>query len=170
MRFYSSVLNAKKHTNEDLKISKKYYAIFIGLLELQMYIQNSYSQNSYIKTATSNYLPKLLEMKAAAKKNYQRIPTPSSQELIIKVIDIYIKILEEEIAGVRKAMSLRQSRHALATNTLNTVTISAELSNLIKRNDKLYLDIIDLQATDLIGLSNLEMKKEFQRLTDRLIV
>jgi|TARA_B110000259_G_C13976301_1_gene386860 hypothetical protein len=109
-------------------------------------------------------------MKAAAKKNYQRIPTPSSQELIIKVIDIYIKILEEEIAGVRKAMSLRQSRHALATNTLNTVTISAELSNLIKRNDKLYLDIIDLQATDLIGLSNLEMKKEFQRLTDRLIV
>ena len=55
-------------------------------------------------------------------------------------------------------MSLRQSRHALATNTLNTVTISAELSNLIKRNDKLYLDITELQATDLIGLSNLEMK------------
>jgi hypothetical protein len=171
---------AKKHTNEDLNISKKYYAIFIGLLELQIYIQNS-----YIKKVTTNYLPKLLNMKSAAEalsrdtrailkrteKDYKEAyhSNIQSQELSIKVIKIYVKILEQETAGVRNAMSLLRSRLELAKNTLNTVTIAAELSSLIKRNDKLYLDVMELQTPDLIGFSNLEMKKEFQRLTEKLM-
>jgi hypothetical protein len=171
---------AKKHTNEDLNISKKYYAIFIGLLELQIYIQNS-----YIKKVTTNYLPKLLNMKSAAEalsrdtrailkrteKDYKEAyhSNIQSQELSIKVIKIYVKILEQETACVRNAMSLLRSRLELAKNTLNTVTIAAELSSLIKRNDKLYLDVMELQTPDLIGFSNLEMKKEFQRLTEKLM-
>ena len=56
----------------------------------------------------------------------------------------------------------------LAKNTYDTVEISAELMNLLNSNQESFDVIMSLQVPEIVAFENLEMKKEFQRLSMKM--
>lgn len=170
---------ALKEVDEDLDIAKKYYSIFVGLLEVQMYIQEN-----YIQKVNNLYLPGLQsildntkklyieteKLRAKSQKEHTEIyqQNLNSQGLTINVAECYCDILIKEKTKIKNALFLVSERHKLAINTLSTVVITAELSSLIKESENLFNELINLQTPEFEGFENTLMKDEFVRMTRKI--
>lgn len=171
--------HAKVQTGENLDVTKKYYGIYIGLLELQMHIQSE-----YIDKVTSNYLPgvqrignearnlmaetkvKLDASDELHKTGYRQ--NMKSQQFTIEVTDIYGAALRTDRSKVEKARGIVQKLYELAENTLSTVRVSADLSTLVRQSEGLYKQVMSLQTPALVPFENLQMRREFEAVTQRL--
>lgn len=170
---------ALKESNEDLDIAKKYYAIFVGLLEIQLYIQDM-----YIKKIDSTYVPNLtviLKQSYALQDETTKLAKNSpnthqeiykqnlkSQRVTIEVAELYCSILDKQKEKVITARKLVSERHKVAKNTLSTVSITAELSSLIRESENLFNELINLQTPEFEGFQNNTMKEEFIRMTEKI--
>jgi hypothetical protein len=67
-----------------------------------------------------------------------------------------------------QAHSLLVEDYKLAVNTLNTVTMSSQVSNLINDSSQLFDKIMAMQAPELVPFNNIQMQKEFSALTDKI--
>ena len=175
----TQVSHAKVQTGENLDVTKKYYGIYLGLLELQMHIQTE-----YIQKVDSNYLPgvqmignearnlmaetqvKLRGSEGRHQEGYRQ--NIKSQQFTVEVTDIYAAALRADRSKVEEARTIIQRLHELAENTLSTVRVSADLSTLVRQNEGLYKQVISLQTPALVPFENLQMRREFEAVTQRL--
>jgi hypothetical protein len=171
--------SAKKESGENLGVTKKYYGIYIGLLELQMQIQST-----YLSKVDEQYLPgvariaeeakglvaetqlKIKKHKDEHKGQYRQ--NISAQEFTINVTKIYSTALRADREKVAQARVLIEKLHDLAQNTLSTVRVSADLSSLIQQAEGMYQEVMSLHTPVIVPFENLQLKKEFEAVTSRL--
>jgi len=170
---------AKQASGENLEVTKKYYGVYIGLLELQVF-----AQSAYLDMIEQIYLPGVNKIRIYAldlkEKTQSQIANADfehiggyesnleSQDYTIKVTKEYEAILFENKNKIVQARGLVRKLIELAENTLNTVRVSSDLANLIQRSENLIDQVVTLQAPDLVPFENLELKKEFESVTNRI--
>jgi hypothetical protein len=171
--------DAKVQSSENLGVTKKYYGIYLGLLELQIHIQTE-----YIEKIDASYLPgvqrisneardlksetevKLKKSEDSYQGSYRQ--NIKSQEFTIEVTEIYANALKADRSKVERARNIVSKLHELAGNTLSTVRISADLSALVRESEGLYKQVMSLQTPALVPFENLQMQREFEAVTQRL--
>ena len=175
----SQFADAKIQSGENLDVTKKYYGIYLGLLELQIHIQTE-----YIEKVDTVYLPGVqdigngarnllaeTEVKMGAaddqhKEGYKQ--NIKSQQFTIEVTEIYSNALRSDRSKVDEARKIVSRLHELAENTLSTVRVSADLSSLVQQGEGLYKQVMSLQTPELVPFENLKMQREFEEVTQRL--
>ena len=178
-RLTAKLAAAKAGSSENLDVTRKYYGIYLGLLELQLFLQSQ-----YIDSVNDQYLPGvdaltdeakqlLATTKAKLKASHKdhEIGYESNikaQEFTINVSEVYASTLRNDRAKVMEAKKLVTKQHELAENTLSTVRVSADLSSLIQQGEQMYAQVMDLQTPALVPFENLQMQREFEALTTRL--
>lgn len=170
---------ALNESQDDLDLSKKYYSIFIGLLEIQLLIQKN-----YFAKVDKIFLPNLIKIQSESSlllKETEKLKKSAnlshidsydqninSQKVTIEVANLYMDILKKERESIVKASNLVKQRHGLALNTLATVSITAELSSLIKKSDQMFLEVMDLQTPEFQVFHNQMMHDEFVKMSARI--
>ena len=171
--------SAKLQSGENLDVTKKYYGMYIALLELQMFIQDD-----YLNRLNSDYLPGVQSIADDAQELFEETRKKAnrsedehrtlyeknieSQQFTLEVTRIYKDALTDDAEKVQKARELLRKHHDVAENTLKTVQVSADLSALMTQNESLYRDVMELQMPDLVPFENLQMQREFEAVTTRL--
>lgn len=171
--------NAKLQSGENLDVTKKYYGMYIALLELQLYIQKE-----YLNRLGDEYIPGVEEIRHDAlelnketrgkakssdpkhKPLYEK--NMESQAFTLEVTRIYRDALVADAEKVNQAREMLRKHHDVAENTLKTVQVSSDLSVLMTQNESLYHDVMALQVPDLVPFENLQMQREFEAVTARL--
>jgi len=175
----SQFADAKVQTGENLDVTKKYYGIYLGLLELQIHIQTEYLQK-----IDAEYLPGVQDIGNEARdlmaetqvklrasdKGHQMgyRQNIKSQQFTVDVTDIYANALRADRSKVEEARNIVRKLHELAENTLSTVRVSADLSALVRQSESLYKQVMSLQTPALVPFENLQMQREFEAVTQRL--
>lgn len=170
---------AKAVSNENLEVSKKYYAVFVGLLEAQICVQDN-----YVRRMDEIYLPSVTELmdrtkvlasetqilRKDANDELQEtyLKNVSAQQLAIEALTIYREQLTNERDKVVSARAMVKERHKLAVNTLDTVSIAGELTGYLRQTDSLYANVMSLQTPMMAPFENLELKSEFLKIASRL--
>ena len=170
---------AKAVSNENLEVSKKYYAVFVGLLEVQICVQDN-----YVRRMDEIYLPSVTELmdrtkvlasetqilRKDANDELQEtyLKNVSAQQLAIEALTIYREQLTNERDKVVSARAMVKERHKLAVNTLDTVSIAGELTGYLRQTDSLYANVMSLQTPMMAPFENLELKSEFLKIASRL--
>ncbi len=171
--------SAKLQSGENLDVTKKYYGMYIALLELQLFIQNE-----YLSRLGQEYIPGVSEIRFDAEELHKETrgkikdsddkhrllyeKNLKSQEFTIEVTGIYRDALIEDSEKIKRARELVQKHHDVAENTLKTVQVSADLSSLVSQNESLYREVMELQVPELVPFENLQMQREFEAVTARL--
>lgn len=171
--------NAKRESGENIKVAKKYYAIYIGLLELQIRIQSE-----YIYRIDSQYLPGVFrigndarnlaaETRAILKSASSERSTTyhqdiESQEFTVSVTEIYEEALKSDRAKVVRARAMIEELHKLAENTLSAFPVSADLTSLVRQAEGMYEELMSLQTPALVPFENLQLQREFEAVTVRI--
>ncbi|PLW68158.1 hypothetical protein [Pseudohalioglobus lutimaris] len=168
-----------RESGENLDVTKKYYGIYLALLELQVYIQGN-----YLERLEYEYLPGVKEINRDAnellKETKKKLKSSDqkhrpyfeknvqSLEFSIEVTCIYEEALKSDTKKVSKARKLVRKQHDAAENTLKTVQVSAVLSDLVRQNEALYQEVMTLQAPELVPFENLQIQREFEAVTTRI--
>ena len=166
-------------SGEDLNNAKKYYSMYVVLLELQLYIQER-----YIADLKYKYLPRIDELqnkqhslinttkkeqrKASLKHKKSYSLNLQSQNTTLQAIKLYKVSMQRDLSNMSTAYGLLVEDYTLAVNTLNTVTMSSQVSSLINDSSQLFDKIMSLQAPELVPFNNLQMQKEFSALTNKI--
>lgn len=91
-----------------------------------------------------------------------------SQEFTVEVASIYEGALIEDRTRAIQAREIVRNLLRLAENTLKTVKVASDLVSLMKDSQGLYDEVMQLQTPSLVPFENLELKKEFQAVTEKL--
>jgi len=73
-----------------------------------------------------------------------------------------------DLKKVQQARKKVQKNHQLATNTFETVSVSADLAAQMSENRHLFDEVMALQAPELIPFENLQMQHEFEALSAQI--
>ncbi|MBY6006717.1 hypothetical protein KUV62_22565 [Salipiger bermudensis] len=170
---------AKQASGENTSTAQKYYAMYIGLLELQELVQSE-----YIERMDKSYLPGISEIKRTAEqliaetqvlmknmpidhlRSYEH--NLQSQEFTLEVASVYEDALLEDRARAVQAREIVRNLLRLAENTLKTVKVASDLVSLMKDSQGLYDEVMQLQTPSLVPFENLELKREFEAVTEKL--
>lgn len=175
----SSFAKITAASGEDLNNAKKYYSMYVVLLELQLYIQER-----YIGDLKYKYLPRIDELQskqnslinstqqaqrnASSKHKVSYSLNLKSQNTTLQAIKLYKVSMQQDLNKMSKAHGLLMQDYTLAVNTLNTVTMSSQVSSLITDSNQLFDRIMALQAPELVPFNNIQMQKEFSALTEQI--
>ena len=170
---------AKEASGENTKTAQKYYAMYIGLLELQELIQSEYidrMDHSYLP-GISNIKRDAVQLIAETQVLMKNMPAEhvrsyennlQSQQFTVEVASIYEDALREDRLRAIQAREIVRNLLRLAENTLKTVKVASDLVSLMKDSQGLYDEVMQLQTPSLVPFENLELKKEFQAVTEKL--
>jgi hypothetical protein len=90
-----------------------------------------------------------------------------AQQLTIEAAGVYRDYLKQQAARCRARVALQEDI-ATAWNTYETVRVSGELVDLVKSSQQLLDGLLDRQVPALRPFQNLEMQREFAKLTEQL--
>ncbi len=82
--------------------------------------------------------------------------------------ETYRGYLEQQRKGIEQAREKLGKNLQVATNTYETVKISGDLLRVMRASEELFELLFDLQVPELKPFENVELKREFEKLTTRL--
>jgi hypothetical protein len=88
--------------------------------------------------------------------------------LTLDAAKLYRTFLNQQRSSLAAAQKKLAPGLETARNTYETVTVSSELITLMRSSQNLFDTLRTLQMPDLRVFQNLEMKKEFEKLTLQL--
>lgn len=167
-------------TKNDIKATKKYYAMYVILSEMIIY-----TQKQYLNKMDNIYLPKVTRIVNDAEAiqiktkmlinstkdaNSKKILDSNykSQVLSAKIASLYKKQLNQQHQKIQSA--LKKSNHDLqiALNTFKTVQISFTLLEVIKESRESFNSLLNIQLPELIPFENKEMALEYEKITQEI--
>ncbi|WP_243651769.1 hypothetical protein [Thiobaca trueperi] len=165
-------------SGEDLRSARRYYGLYVVLL------QSLNRMHVRIEEAIGeHYLPQIDGIVAQARtlaEDTRRLLHTSpdkaallnanlqAQQLTIDAAGVYRQYLDDQARQVRKAREELDRDIAAAWNTYETVRVSGELVGLVKSSQQLLEGLMNRQIPALRPFENLEMQREFQKLTQQL--
>lgn len=162
-----------ENSHEDLEEARRYYGMYTVLLRVldRMHI-------NLMEGIDQRYLPEIgvIENRAAQLRQETRAllasePSPvlranlEAQQLTIDAAQRYGDYLKRQRGRVAASRERLGRDLAVADNTYETVKVSGDLVVLMKDGRRLLDTLFSLQVPRLRAFENLEMKREFERLT-----
>lgn len=167
-------------TKDDIKATKKYYAMFVILSEMIVY-----TQKQYLNKMENVYLPKIskvisdtesiqikTKMLISSNKdeNYKATLNNNlrNQSLSFKTATLYKKQLLQQKANVEKALNKSSLDLKITLNTFKTVQISFTLLDIIKESRESFNSLMNIQLPEIIPFENKEMQVEYNKITKEI--
>ena len=175
-------------SGENIETARRYYGMYTVLLEI---LDRMYHQ--VIQDIDRKYIPqivggkddqgkklegiipkteklmketnRLLQKDSSAKNREVLAANVRAQKLTLEAGKLYRSYLEEQRSDLSAAKQKLAPDLAAAKNTYETVKVSSELVAMMKSGQNLFDTLKSLQVPELRVFENLEMKKEFQKLT-----
>lgn len=165
-------------SGEDLQSARRYYGLYVVLLESlkRMHIQIE-------EAIAEEYIPQIDSISTRAQalstetrrlqrespgKRDQLAANLEAQQLTIEAAGVYRQYLLDQSDGVRKARAELERDIAAAWNTYETVRVSGELVGLVQSSQRLLEGLMNRQVPALRPFENLELRREFEKLTNQL--
>lgn len=164
---------------ENIELARRYYGMYTVLLELMDHVYEAALEDIDLE-----YLPEIqgiLGRSASLMRETKALmaaATPShksalqanaaAQELTLNAAGIYRDYLEDQRKGLREARMRLKKDLAVARNTFETVKLSGDLLTVMRSSEQLFELLYELQVPELRPFENVEMQREFDRLTDQL--
>lgn len=164
---------------ENIQLARRYYGMYTVLLDTLLY-----AYDEALTEIDEGYLPEIETIrsrtKALMKKTEKLLDGAASthrgalqvnlesQAFTMKAADLYRDYLEEQRQGLRDARKRLERDAELAMNTYETVQLSGDLLTVMHSSEELFNLLFDLQVPDLRPFENLELRREFEKMTTKL--
>ena len=180
VRLLSGQLEAlTEESLEDLNSTRRYYGMYTVLLEVLLHL---YEES--ISQIDGDYLPEIERIQARTRSLIRdtrellgRSPEEhhpalqanlSAQDDTARAAELYGSYLVDQRKGLREASEKLMADLKVAENTLSTVELSADLLSVMRSSEDLFRILFTLQIPELRPFENLELQREFSRLTEQL--
>jgi hypothetical protein len=167
-----------EESGEDLQSARRYYGMYVILLKSlhRMHLQVE-------QAIAGKYIPQIdaiveraQKLSAQTRGLLEQNPEKQdilaanlqAQQLTIDAAGVYRNYLNEQGRQVTAARVELETDIAAAWNTYETVRVSGELVGLVQSSRKLLDGLLDRQVPALRPFENLEMQREFEKLTAQL--
>ena len=167
-----------EESGEDLQSARRYYGLYVVLLKSlrQMHLQVE-------QAIANNYMPRIdaiaerarelsgqtqALLRQAPEKREILVANLDAQRLTIEAAGVYRQYLDEQGRQITAARVALETDIATAWNTYETVRVSGELVGIVKASRKLLDGLISRQVPKPRPFRNLEMQREFEKLTEQL--
>ncbi len=168
-----------EESGEDLEHARRYYGMYSVLLRVLHHMQGAVVDavdRRYLKQidAITRRTRKLLRdtqnlyRKAERGRRETLLANMEAQQLTLRAAADYRDYLVDQRNHLAVARQRLARDIAVATNTYETVKVSGELVGLMRASHTLIDNLRNLQVPAPRTFQNLEMKREFERLTLRL--
>ncbi|MCB1716563.1 MAG: hypothetical protein KDK04_28530 [Candidatus Competibacteraceae bacterium] len=164
-------------SGENLAAARRYYGIYTVLLRslVQMHQQllNTVAHYQEQLQAIDKKTRTLLQESEKLRRNSDRhqailAANIQAQRLTLQSAKLYREYLREQAVDVAQSQKELQRDLAVARNTYETVKVSGELVRLMQSGQHLLDQLFSKQMPTLFSFQNLELKREFEKLTLRL--
>ncbi|WPL17918.1 hypothetical protein Thiowin_02961 [Thiorhodovibrio winogradskyi] len=167
-----------RESGEDLASARRYYGLYVVLLRAlkQMHLEVE-------QRIETEYIPQIDQIRQRAqalstdtrellRAQPERAPVLQAnldaQQMTSNAAGRYRDYLAEQARQVRRAREALEQDIRTAWNTYETVRVSGELVALVQSSQQLLDGLLERQVPPLRPFENLEMKREFEKLTDQL--
>jgi hypothetical protein len=139
-------------------------------LQVELAIANSYipridaiaQRAKELSTQTQSLLKENPDRREILQANLE------AQRLTLEAAGIYRQYLDEQGRQITAARTALETDIATAWNTYETVRVSGELVGIVKASRQLLDGLLSSQVPELRPFRNLEMQREFEKLTEQL--
>jgi hypothetical protein len=167
-----------RDSGEDLKSARRYYGMYVVLLralnrmhlDVEQAIDQEYIPriNAIAQRARALSQDTRALLGAHPEKAEVLSANLDAQQLTIDAAGIYRDYLQQQAAQVRSARTALEEDIDTAWNTYETVRVSGELVDLVKSSQQVLDGLLNRQVPPLRPFQNLEMQREFAKLTEQL--
>ncbi len=174
------ILHLMQESKEELTQAKRYYGMHEVLLELVVYIQQK-----YIDKVNNVYLPKIDKIiddsknmmvltqrlranEEDAKRSAVYAHNLEAQALTLKVAQQYREDLVRSRDRMIEAQKVARANLMLSKNTYETVSLSADLYDLISESQQMFAEVSKIQVPQIVPFQNLQIQQKYQELTNQL--
>jgi len=167
-----------QESGEDLQSARRYYGMYVVLLkslkQMHLHVEQAIAKR-YVPQIDA-IITRARELTAETRALQERSPDKaellaanlSAQQLTIQAAGVYRDYLTDQERQIAAARLELERDIAAAWNTYETVRVSGELVGLVRSSRKLLDGLLDRQVPALRPFQNLEMKREFEKLTAQL--
>jgi uncharacterized small protein (DUF1192 family) len=165
-------------SGEDLQSARRYYGLYVILLQalnrMHLQIEEAIAEE-YVpqidaiigRAEALSWETRRLQREAPGRQDLLAANL-AAQQLTIQAAGIYRQYLKDQATQVRQARRELEKDIAAAWNTYETVRVSGELVSLVRSSQQLLEGLMNRQVPALRPFENLEMQREFQKLTEQL--
>ena len=165
-------------SGEDLQSARRYYGMYVVLLralermhqKIEEAIGEQYiPQINAIITRAEQLTGETRDLQRSSPGKGELLAANlEAQRLTIEAAGVYRQYLNDQKAQVTRARLELEKDIAAAWNTFETVRVSGELVGLVKSSQRLLEGLMNRQVPALRPFENLEMRREFEKLTEQL--
>lgn len=165
-------------SGEDLESARRYYGMYVILLKAlnRMHLQIEQLIRERYLPQIDAIIERAKALSAETRELQRRSPDKrdllalnlEAQQLTIQAAGAYRGYLEDQARQVHFARLDLQRDIDAAWNTYETVRVSGELVGLVRSSRFLLDGLLERQVPPLRPFHNLEMNREFEKLTDQL--
>ena len=165
-------------SGEDLQGAKRYYGLYVILLQAlsRMHLQIEEAIGEQYVPQIDGIIARAQELSGETRRLQREAPARrdllaanlAAQQMTIEAATIYRRYLKDQATQVRQARNELEKDIAAAWNTYETVRVSGELVSLVRSSQQLLEGLMNRQVPALRPFENLEMQREFQKLTEQL--
>ena len=165
-------------SGEDLASARRYYGMYVVLLRalarMHQQVEEAIGEqyipqiDAIIKRA-EQLTGETRELQRSAPAKAELLAANlEAQRLTIEAAGVYRQYLTDQKAQVAKARLELDKDIAAAWNTYETVRVSGELVGLVRSSRQLLEGLMNRQVPTLRPFESLELRREFEKLTDQL--
>lgn len=163
---------------ENFHSGRRYYGMYLVLLKIldrmQAHLLTAINERHVpeidaITNRTRTLMTETHNLQQRASANHQILTANlKAQELTLQAAAFYRDYLITQSRQLQEARQHLAQDIAVAQNTYETVKVSGELVALMRNSQQLLNDLLNRQVPPLRPFENLEMKREFEKLTVQL--
>jgi len=165
-------------SGEDLQSARRYYGMYVVLLRAleRMHVKIEEAIGEQYIPQIDSIIARAQQLSGETRELLRTSPTKGellaanleAQRLTIDAAGIYRQYLSDQANQISKARRELTKDIAAAWNTYETVRVSGELVGLVKSSRQLLEGLMNRQVPALRPFENLELRREFEKLTDQL--
>ena len=164
---------------ENMETARRYYGMYTVLLKALAAIYDSaiaeidqlyIPEIDDIDTRTRALITKTRSLLEGAAEEHREalLGNVAAQEFTLEAASLYRDYLMQQRGGLDEAQGKLQENLSVAQNTYETVKISGDLLRVMNSSEDLFELLFELQVPTLRPFENLEVKREFEKLTTQL--
>lgn len=164
---------------ETLEIARRYYGMYAVLLKSVVAVYDAaleQIEEEYLVelNAVMERTEALMEQTRGLMRGADRVHRSAlegnlrAQEFALEAAGTYREYLLQQERDLRLARRQVEQNVVIAGNTYETVKISGDLLRVMRASDELFELLVELNVPELKPFKNLELRREFEKLTDRL--
>lgn len=166
-----------RESGEDVATAKKYFGVYTVLLRILDRVQKN-----FVSDIDQKHIPKVEEYIDAANKNISQAEAGiegggdrfilkqniESNKLTLRALNLYRSYLETQRQSVYELNELLQKDIITADSTYNTVSLAAQVVDLLRTGIGKFDILMSLDVPNMQGFENADIRKEIMELTSRM--